>query len=94
MTGGAGHSKITLPSHQEAATCSEEISATRGHLQKSAWNVCSQVIAFCKCFYLFDRLCIAALGVWTEGSWPAWLFCDFNINERVWTHYNKGSYTD
>lgn len=33
MTGGAGHSKITLPSHQGAATCSEEISATVGHLQ-------------------------------------------------------------
>lgn len=33
MAGGAGCSKIILPSHQEAATCSGEISAVMGHLQ-------------------------------------------------------------
>lgn len=35
--GGAGCSKIILPSHQEAATCSEEISAIMGHLQNLPW---------------------------------------------------------
>lgn len=66
MAGAAGCSKILLPSHQQAATCSEEVSAIMGHLQNLPW-ICSQVITFCKCFYFFDRLFIAALGLWTVG---------------------------